>query len=207
MFVEEKIYVVTSKILLGSKSPRRAELLSKAGFEFEQINYEVDETWPEEIINEAVPAFLAKKKADHYRSNLKPNELLITADSVVILNNKIIGKPEDVNDAKEILSRLSGNKHMVITGVSLTTMEKSIVFDECTEVYFDVFTAKEIDYYIEQYKPFDKAGAYGIQEWVGLCKVYKINGTFSNVMGLPVQSLYKKMVTELPEFLPLPLQS
>lgn len=207
MFVEEKIYVVTSKILLGSKSPRRAELLSKAGFKFEQINYEVDETWPEEIINEAVPAFLAKKKADHYRSNLKPNELLITADSVVILNNKIIGKPEDVNDAKEILSRLSGNKHMVITGVSLTTMEKSIVFDECTEVYFDVFTAKEIDYYIEQYKPFDKAGAYGIQEWVGLCKVYKINGTFSNVMGLPVQSLYKKMVTELPEFLPLPLQS
>lgn len=207
MFVEEKIYVVTSKILLGSKSPRRAELLSKAGFEFEQINYEVDETWPEEIINEAVPAFLAKKKADHYRSNLKPNELLITADSVVILNNKIIGKPEDVNDAKEILSRLSGNKHMVITGVSLTTMEKSIVFDECTEVYFDVFTAKEIDYYIEQYKPFDKAGAYGIQEWVGLCKVYKINGTFSNVMGLPVQSLYNKMVTELPEFLPLPLQS
>ena len=207
MFVEEKIYVVTSKILLGSKSPRRAELLSKAGFEFEQINYEVDETWPEEIINEAVPAFLAKKKADHYRSNLKPNELLITADSVVILNNKIIGKPEDVNDAKEILSRLSGNKHMVITGVSLTTMEKSIFFDECTEVYFDVFTAKEIDYYIEQYKPFDKAGAYGIQEWVGLCKVYKINGTFSNVMGLPVQSLYKKMVTELPEFLPLPLQS
>lgn len=195
-----------SKILLGSKSPRRAELLTQAGFEFEQINYEVDEIWPENIPLESVPSFLAKKKSDFYIKNLKPHELLITADSVVILNDKIIGKPEDLDQAKDFIAELSGNKHLVITGVSLATEEKTIVFDECTEVYFDSFSEKEINFYVDNYHPLDKAGAYGIQEWIGLCKINRIIGTFSNVMGLPIQSLYKNIIIEFPEFLPAKLR-
>lgn len=177
-------------IILASKSPRRQDLLKKLGLNFKVISRDVDESYPHDMPAESVPAFLAGQKADAYIKDLTNNDLLITADTIVICENEIIGKPESREDAFLMLKKLSGTGHKVITGVCLTTIEKNVCFSAETDVFFDQLSDMEINYYIDNYKPFDKAGAYGIQEWIGFIGVEKINGSFYNVVGLPIHKLY-----------------
>ncbi len=181
-------------ILLASKSPRRQNLLKELGINFKTItNKETDETYPENLNKFDIPEYLANKKAESYKKIITGNNLLITADTVVILNNQIINKPTDKNNAKEILKKISGNKHTVVTGVCLTSVEKQICFSEKSQVFFEKLTNNEINYYIDKYKPMDKAGAYGIQEWIGYIGIKKIEGSFYNIMGLPIQKLYEQL--------------
>ena len=181
-------------ILLASKSPRRQKLLKELGVDFKIIsNIETNEFFPTNINIFDVPEYLARKKAKSYSQQIENNNLLITADTIVILNNEIINKPTDTNNAKELLLKISGNQHTVVTGVCLTSVEKQICFSEKSQVFFDKLTVNEINYYIEKYKPLDKAGAYGIQEWIGYIGIKKIEGSFYNIMGLPIQKLYKKL--------------
>lgn len=183
------------KIILGSGSPRRKQLLKELNLDFEvRIAVNMDESFPKEMHVEAVPLFLAKQKASALQETLKPNELLITADTVVILDNTIINKPVDEEDAFIMLKSLSGKVHRVNTGVCITTIKKQESFDANTDVYFKELSNEEIKFYISKYKPFDKAGAYGIQEWIGYIGVQRIEGSFFNVMGLPVQKLYDELI-------------
>ncbi len=179
------------KIILASQSPRRKQLLEQAGIPFEIRIKEVEETYPESLSVEDVAPYLARKKALALVDSLQPDEVLLTADSVVILDNTIFGKPKDRADAKSTLQRLSGNKHEVITGVCMRSLNQEAVFSGRSTVYFDSLTDEEINYYIDTYQPYDKAGAYAIQEWVGLCKINRIEGTYPNIMGLPVDLVYK----------------
>ena len=183
------------KLILGSKSPRRKEILREAGFQFETKLKEVDESYdPDMKINE-VAEFLACKKAKAMKAELQENELLITADTVVIVNDQIFGKPADYQEAFSMLEDITNAKsHLVITGVCLMTLEKQVSFSEQSEVFFEALNKDEIDYYIKNYQPFDKAGGYGIQEWVGLCKIKKIIGTYSNIKGLPMHAVYKNLM-------------
>ena len=182
------------KIILASNSPRRQNLIKELGVKIEIAKpIDTDETYPQNIETHKIPEYLSQKKAKAYKHLIKQNNLLITADTVVILNNKIINKPKDKNDAHNILQQISNNKHTVITGVCITTNNKQITFSEQSQVYFDKLTDTEIDYYITNYKPFDKAGAYGIQEWIGYIGIKKIEGSFYNIMGLPIQKLYKQL--------------
>lgn len=179
------------KIILASNSPRRQELLSGLDIDFSVfVKKNIDEDFPEELDATEVPAFLSLKKANAYLSDMKDNALIITADTVVIQNNKILGKPNTPAEAFQMIKGLSEKKHKVITGVTLTTKKHQHTFSSVTEVTFAALSNKEIDYYIEKYKPYDKAGAYGIQEWIGYIGVEHINGSYFNVMGLPVQQLY-----------------
>lgn len=181
------------KIILASASPRRSQLLSEAGFDFEVKVSNVAEDFPPTIrINEIAP-FLAAKKADASRHFITDKEIILAADSVVIANNKIFGKPTDYADACAILRTLSGRKHRVITGVCLLSSTKKVVFSSVSHVWFDTISEAEIDFYVQKYKPYDKAGAYAIQEWIGLCKISRIDGTYSNIMGLPVDLVYKEL--------------
>jgi septum formation protein len=181
------------KIILASASPRRSQLLSEAGFDFEVKVSNVAEDFPPTIrINEIAP-FLAAKKADASRHFITDKEIILAADSVVIANNKIFGKPTDYADACEILRTLSGSKHRVVTGVCLLSSAKKVVFAGVSHVWFDTISEAEIDFYVQKYKPYDKAGAYAIQEWIGLCKISRIDGTYSNIMGLPVDLVYKEL--------------
>ena len=181
-------------ILLASKSPRRQNLLKELGINFNIItNIETNETYPNNINIFDIPEYLAKKKAKSYNKIINNNNLLITADTIVILNNKIINKPTDKKNAQEILQKISGNVHTVVTGVCLTSVEKQICFSEKSQVFFEELTNDEINYYINKYKPMDKAGAYGIQEWIGYIGIKKIEGSFYNIMGLPIQKLYEKL--------------
>ena len=185
------------KIILASQSPRRHYLLKEIGVEFEfKLKHFIDESYPENLVKEEIPKYIAQKKALKYGA-LEPNEILITADTIVWLNDKVVQKPKDEDDAVRILKELSGNCHQVYTGVCIKSREKEVVFSACTDVYFKKLTFAEIDYYIKHYQPLDKAGAYGIQEWIGYIGVEKINGSFFNVMGLPIQKLY----TELDDFI------
>lgn len=185
------------KIILASQSPRRHYLLKEIGLEFEIKQKQfVDESYPDHLVNDEIPVFIAKQKADAF-GILQNKEILITADTIVWLKNKILQKPTDADDAVRILKELSGECHQVYTGVCIKSKEKELVFSACTDVYFKKLTYAEIDYYINHYQPFDKAGAYGIQEWIGYIGVEKINGSFFNVMGLPIQKLY----TELDDFI------
>ncbi len=180
-------------IILGSGSPRRSELLESLGLKFEvKLNGEVDESYSSNLETKEVAEFLANKKANSY-GKLNDKELLITADTVVIHKNKILGKPKDYDEAKKMLRCLSGEKHLVTTGVCLKSNEKTVSFSISSEVWFKHLTVEEINYYIENYKPYDKAGAYGIQEWIGLIGVKEIAGSYYNVMGLPVQKLYEEI--------------
>lgn len=181
------------KLILGSKSPRRHQLLTDAGFRFECRTQDCDESFRQDIPVLEVALMLAYRKADALKQNLKIDELLITADSVVILDGEIYNKPIDYNDGFTILSKLSGRDHTVATGVVLTSAEKQDGFTCTTKVAFDTFSGEEIDYYLTQFKPYDKAGAYGIQDWIGLCKVKSIEGSYSNVMGLPMHELYESL--------------
>ncbi len=185
-------FLSDKKILLASKSPRRKQLLKNTGFSFTVIKgKEVDESIPEKITGKDAAIFLADLKADAYNNEIKENTILITADTIVCLNNKILGKPKDYEDAFNILQSLSGKEHKVITGVSVRSAEKQISFADETSVKFKDLSREEIDCYITNYKPYDKAGAYGIQEWIGYIGITEIKGSYFNVMGLPVQKIYE----------------
>ncbi|MEJ8756538.1 Maf-like protein [Pontibacter sp. H259] len=180
-------------LLLASNSPRRKELLAGLGLTFEVKVKEVHEDFPEELKREAVATYLASHKADQYETDLE-NEILITADTIVCLGDKVLNKPADHAEAFSMLRALSGTSHEVITGVCILTRESKTVFHDTTKVYFKELSDEEINYYITNYKPFDKAGAYGIQEWIGKIGIERIEGSYFNVVGLPVQKLYQQLV-------------
>ena len=180
-------------ILLASASFRRRELLTQLGVQYSLVKpSQEEEVVPSDICVEDVSEYLACQKSNAYK-NLKDNDLLITADTTVIVDNKILGKPKDYSDAFQMLRLLSGKTHLVVTGVCLRSVDKVVSFSVKTEVTFSKLDDEEIRFYIENYKPFDKAGAYGIQEWIGKVAVEGINGSFYNVVGLPVQRLYREL--------------
>lgn len=181
-------------IILASNSPRRKELLSGLDLEYEvNIIPNIDESYPSDIPTDDVPEYIANKKAEAYKPFLKDGTLLITADTVVVLEDKIYGKPIDEADAKKMLHDLSGKTHRVITGVCLTTKDKQRRFSAVSDVRFSTLTNEEIEYYVTKYKPLDKAGAYGVQEWIGHVAVEFISGSYYNIMGLPIQRLYQEL--------------
>lgn len=182
------------KIILGSNSPRRRELLAGLDIDFEVRTIPgIDESYPDTLRPEAIPVYIARRKADVYVPSLQDDELLITADTIVRSSNEILGKPHDREDAIAMLRKLSGHVHEVITGVCLTTTEKTVSFSATSSVSFAPLDDKEIIYYVDKYRPYDKAGSYGIQEWIGYVAVEAINGSFYNVMGLPVRLLYQEL--------------
>ena len=178
-------------IILASNSPRRKELLQRLGLPFKvRTLFGVDESFPENLRGEEIALYIARKKAEAYKSSMSSNELLITADTIVCLDGVVMGKPYGAENAKTILRQLSGRVHQVITGVTVLTQVKQESFAVTSHVKFANVTEEEIDYYVDNYLPFDKAGAYGIQEWFGLVAVEELRGSYFNVMGLPVQRLY-----------------
>ena len=182
------------KIILASNSPRRRELLSGLGVDYEvKIVPGIDETYPESLNGEEIPVYIAQEKANAYRASLQPDELVITADTIVCVDGMVLGKPVDEADACRMLRMLSGRTHQVITGVCLTTVDFQKSFASVTEVTFDTLSDEEIGYYVEKYRPMDKAGSYGVQEWIGFVGVTGLKGSYYNVMGLPVQRLYKEL--------------
>ncbi|MDR2556283.1 MAG: Maf family nucleotide pyrophosphatase [Bacteroidales bacterium] len=184
------------RIILGSGSPRREELLKKMGFYFDRVVKNIEEVLPQDMPAEQVPKYIAKQKSQHYNLGEMPeNTLLITADTLVILDGKILGKPKDKGEATAMLKELSGKTHEVITGVCLRTKEKEKTFSISSHVSFRVISDEEIEYYIDNYKPYDKAGAYGIQEWLGFIALERIEGSFFNVMGFPTQRLYVALMS------------
>lgn len=179
------------EIILASNSPRRKELLQRLGLPFKvRTLFGVDESFPEHLRGEEIALYIARKKAEAYKSSMSSNELLITADTIVCLDGVVMGKPYGAENAKTILRQLSGRVHQVITGVTVLTQVKRESFAVTSHVKFANVTEDEIDYYVDNYLPFDKAGAYGIQEWFGLVAVEELRGSYFNVMGLPVQRLY-----------------
>ncbi|MEY3321330.1 MAG: hypothetical protein RLZZ417_913 [Bacteroidota bacterium] len=192
----QKFSPFNKTIVLASKSPRRAQLLKDAGFIFRIQPIDVNEDFPEDMPLEEVASFLAEKKAlATDTGQLMENEILLTADSVVIINKKILNKPTDAEEAKNMLLQLSNQSHKVFTGVCLQSKNKKRLFSNETTVHFGTLTEEEIDFYIQQSKPFDKAGSYGIQDWIGFCKIKKIEGEYANVMGLPVCAIYEALLT------------
>ena len=182
------------KIILASNSPRRKALLQGLDIDFEvRVFPDIDESYPSGMSPIDIPVFLSLKKADVYHTSMQSNELIITADTVVVIDGDILEKPSDQNDAIRMLKCLSGRKHQVITAVTLTSINRQKTFSVISAVDFAILTDEEIEYYVEKYKPFDKAGAYGIQEWIGYIGVCSIEGSFYNVMGLPVQRLYQEL--------------
>lgn len=186
---------ISWNIILASKSPRRQSLLKELGFQFEIKTKEIEEIYPPELQKEAVAVFLSELKASAFKQDLNTNDLVLTSDTIVCLADEIIGKPTDRADAIKMLGKLSGNKHEVITAVTLLSKEKKRTFYDVTEVSFKELTLSEIEYYIDKYEPFDKAGSYGIQEWIGYIGIEKINGSYFNVMGLPVKRVYDEILT------------
>ena len=191
-------------VVLASNSPRRKELLSGLGVNFSVKTLpDVDESFPDALKGEEIPLFIARKKADAYKmlfSSVTSNEveeplLVITADTIVWLEDEVLGKPANATEARAMLSKLSGKKHQVITGVCLTTASWQKSFAAVSEVQFSSLTEEEMDYYIQNYCPYDKAGAYGVQEWIGFIGVESIQGSYFNVMGLPIQRLYRELKT------------
>jgi nucleoside triphosphate pyrophosphatase len=185
------------KIVLGSKSPRRQALVKELGFEVEVRLKEVEEVYPDSLDVVNVPEFLAKLKAEPLKGDLKDGEVLLTSDTVVIHKGSLLGKPKDREDSIAMLKRLSNSSHTVITGVSLISNDKSHSFSTHTEVYFSALSESDIINYVDSNSPFDKAGSYGIQEWIGYIGVEKINGCYYNVMGLPLHDVYKALKENL----------
>lgn len=182
------------KILLASKSPRRRELLQQLRIPFNVINIGgIDESFPHSIPLIDVPQYISSVKADAYQNKIADNELIITADTMVICGDKILGKPKDAEDAARMLRLLSGKTHQVATGVTISTIDRRTSFTTVSDVTFAELSDEEITYYVENFLPLDKAGAYGIQEWIGAAAVCSINGSFYNVMGLPVHRLYREL--------------
>lgn len=184
------------KIILASNSPRRKELLAGLDLQFEvRVLQDIDESYPHDLPTLKIAEFISKKKADAYVETMADDELVITADTVVILGDEVMGKPHDEADAKRMLGELSGRTHQVATGVTLSTKERQMSFSVVTDVTFKQLSADEIDYYVRTYHPMDKAGAYGIQEWIGYIGVTALKGSYFNVMGLPVQRIYEALKT------------
>ena len=181
-------------IILASGSPRRQHFFNELGLEFEIRIKEVDEIYPSHLTEVEITDFLAKLKANPFQNELKSNDLLVTADTIVWLDNKAIGKPKNKEDAKAMLSNLSGKTHKVISSVCITTKSKQTLINDTTLVKFKILSISEIEHYIENYKPFDKAGSYGIQEWIGYIGIEKIEGSYFNVMGFPVHKFYEEML-------------
>lgn len=182
------------RIVLASNSPRRRELMDGLGVDYTvRVLPGIDESYSEWLIGEEIPLYISAKKANAYKDSLKDDELLITADTIVWIDGKVLGKPADRNEAVEMLRALSGKSHQVITGVCLTTKNWQRSFASTTDVTFDTLTDEEIDYYVDRYAPMDKAGAYGVQEWIGFIGVKNISGSYFNVMGLPIQRLYGEL--------------
>ena len=182
-------------MILASGSPRRRELLGELGLEFTigQIK-DYDETYPASLKYDEIPAYIAEQKSVHYKGELEPNDILITSDTIVAIDGDILGKPKDKSEAIKMLRELSGRTHHVVTGVCLRSTDKTLTFSDTCQVTFDILSDEDIEYYIEQFKPFDKAGAYGIQEWIGLSNIKSITGSVYTVIGLPVQKLYKALL-------------
>ena len=182
------------KVILASNSPRRKELL--AGL---QVDYQVrvlpgiEESYPDGLVGKDIPVYIAREKAAVYLHTMAPDELIITADTIVYVDGEVLGKPADEADAIRMLEKLSGRTHQVITGVCLTTIEAQHTFSAVTDVTFAKLADEEIRFYVDRFRPFDKAGAYGVQEWIGYVGVTGLNGSFYNVMGLPVQRLYQEL--------------
>lgn len=186
--------VTNYKIILASNSPRRKELLSGIDVDYEIHTLpDIDESFPDDLPKEEVAEYLARKKASAYAAELSAETLLITADTVVLLDDTILEKPLDVVDAKRMLRMLSGKTHRVITGVCLTSRQKQVAFSSVSHVTFGELSDEEIDYYVDKYRPFDKAGAYGVQEWIGYVAVKHIDGSYFNVMGLPIYRVYNEL--------------
>lgn len=181
------------QIILASQSPRRHQMLRELGVSFEIKTREVDEIYPEGLRPEEVPLYLAELKSKAFEKDMESNQLVITADTIVCVDDWILGKPVDRADAFNMLKALSGRSHQVISGVCLQSVEKKVSFSTITHVHFKVLSDEEINYYIENYKPFDKAGAYGIQEWIGFIGIDGIEGSYFNVVGLPIQRLYQEL--------------
>jgi len=185
------------RIILASRSPRRQQLLHEMGIRFNTVIREYEESYPDNLKGEEIATYLSELKAKDFRNEISVNEIVITADTIVWCNNEVLGKPSDAEDAKRMIRKLSGNTHEVITGVTLLSDSKEKTFSDTTKVTFDKLSEEEISYYIDNFKPYDKAGAYGIQEWIGVAACSRIEGSYFNVVGLPVQKLYK----ELKEFI------
>lgn len=183
-----------AEIILASQSPRRKQLLQWAEIDFDVIVANTDETYPENLSPAEVAIHIAKEKAKAVQGKAE-NKIIIAADTIVVLNNEIIGKPVDRNDAVQIISKLSANRHKVITGVVITKGERNISFADVTGVEFHSLTQEQIEFYVDKYKPYDKAGAYAIQEWIGVVGIKSINGDFYNVMGLPVSRVVQTLQT------------
>lgn len=182
------------RIILASNSPRRKELLRGIDIPFEiRVLEGVDESYPDTLPTSEIASFISQKKAAAYRSTMADDELVITADTIVVLGQTVMGKPKDAEEACRMLRELSGKTHQVITGVCLTTKERQTCFSVTTNVTFKLLSDEEIDYYVTRYSPYDKAGAYGIQEWIGHVGVTGMNGSYFNVMGLPVQRIYEAL--------------
>lgn len=180
-------------LILASKSPRRQELLKGLGFTFEIKTKEIEEVFPPSLYKEEIPLFLSNLKAKAFESELEENDLVLTSDTIVWNENKQLGKPKDRSEAIEMLQSLSGKSHEVITAVTLMTKAKVHSFCEVTKVFFKELTLEEIEYYVDNYKPFDKAGSYGIQEWIGFVGIPKIEGDYFNVVGLPLNRLNEEL--------------
>ena len=181
-------------IILASNSPRRKELLAGIDVNFDvRVIRDIDESYPASLPTKDIAEYISRKKAAAYRQQMAADELIITADTIVVLDSEVMGKPHDEADASRMLHELSGRTHQVITGVTLTTIDRQRSFSVETDVTFKSLTDEEINYYIQHYKPFDKAGAYGIQEWIGHIGVTALKGSYFNVMGLPVQRIYEAL--------------
>ncbi|MDG1219241.1 MAG: Maf family nucleotide pyrophosphatase [Flavobacteriaceae bacterium] len=182
------------EIILASQSPRRINFFNELNIKFKSIKLDFDESYPNNLVAEQITDFIANKKANYYSDLLNKNTVVITSDTIVWLNGKAIGKPKNNENAKEILQTLSSNTHKVITSFCIKTLESKKIINDITEVTFKHLTEKEIDFYINNNKVLDKAGAYGIQDWIGYIGITNINGTYNNVMGLPTHLLYKELM-------------
>lgn len=183
------------KVILASNSPRRKELLAGLGVDYEVRTLpDVDESYPETLQGADIPLYIAKEKADAYVAMMQPGELMITADTIVWLDGKVLGKPQSREDALQMLRTMSGRTHEVFTGVCITTTDWQRSFTAQTEVRFATLSEEEIAYYVDNFQPMDKAGAYGVQEWIGFIGVENISGSYYNIMGLPVQKLYRELL-------------
>lgn len=180
------------KLLLASASPRRQELLSALGYPFDVVKIDCDESYPADLPVIDIAAYVSELKANAY-INLNPNDILLTSDTIVTLENEILLKPKDYNDAFMMLKKLSGKTHQVYTGITIKTLEETITQTDCASVTFDDISDEEIDFYINQYKPYDKAGSYGVQEWLGMSKIQSIKGSYYTIMGLPTHLIYKNL--------------
>ena len=196
MLLEEKL--ADYRLLLASRSPRRRELLTASGLPYELADdFACEEIYPDTLPAREVPLYLSQLKSEAYPRALSPRDILLTADTVVVCGGRVLGKPEDPEQATRMLRRLSGRRHTVVSGVTLRTPGRTHTFAAKSSVWFRPLADEEIAYYLDACRPYDKAGSYGIQEWIGYAAIEKINGSFYNVMGLPIQKVY----TELDKFL------